>query len=290
MNYVLTLVADRAATTLDAATVAEIADAIRAGPAEILSPGEAVDLPCPAPPPPAAIAALLGARPIDVFCLPSTGRRKRLLAADMDSTIITCEVIDELAAEAGICAEIAAITARSMAGEIDFATALRDRVARLHDTRLTALERVADRLRATEGARELIATMRAHGAVTALISGGFTFFTARIAADLGFAAHFANRLHDDGQVLTGTVAEPVLDRNAKERILRELAQRHAIPLAETMAIGDGANDLAMLATAGLGIAFHAKPVVADAARARITHGTLRAALFAQGYRLSEFRE
>ena len=290
MNYVLTLVADRAATTLDAATIAELADAASAGPAEILSPGEAADLPCPAPVPPAVIAALLGARPIDAFCLPSTGRRKRLLTADMDSTIITAEVIDELAAEAGIGAEIAAITARSMKGEIDFGTALRDRVARLRGTPLAALDRVAARLRPSAGARELIATMRAHGAITALVSGGFTYFTARIAEHLGFSAHFANQLENDGATLTGTVTEPVLDRDAKERILRTLAAQHAIPLAETMAIGDGANDLAMLQTAGLGIAFRAKPVVANAARARITHATLRAALFAQGYRISEFRE
>ncbi len=290
MNYVLTLVADREATTIDPGTLAALRDAARAGPPESLAPGEAVDLPCPAPPAQEALAAALGARPIDVFCLPAAGRRKRLLTADMDSTIITAEVIDELAAEAGIGAEIAAITARSMEGEIDFGEALRARVARLRGTRLAALDRVAARLRCTEGARELIATMRAHGAVTALVSGGFTYFTARIAERLGFAAHFANHLRDDGETLTGTVAEPVLDRDAKARILRELAAAHAIPLAATMAIGDGANDLAMLATAGLGIAFRAKPVVAEAARARITHTSLRAALFAQGYRLAEFRE
>ena len=290
MNYVLTLVADRTRTSLDAATIAAVSDAITAGPPDILAPGEAADLPCPAPPSPETLAAILGARPIDAFCLPAKGRRKRLLTADMDSTIITAEVIDELAAEAGIGAEIAAITARSMAGEIDFADALRARVARLGGTRLIALDRVAARLRSTEGARELIATMRAEGAVTALVSGGFSYFTAQIAERLGFSAHFANHLQDDGAALTGAVAEPVLDRDAKARILRQLAASHAIPLAATMAIGDGANDLAMLKTAGLGIAFRAKPVVAQAAEARITHGSLRAALFAQGYHLSEFRE
>ncbi len=290
MNYVLTLVADRTRTSLDAATIAAVADAITAGRPDILAPGEAADLPCPAPPSPETLAAILGARPIDAFCLPAEGRRKRLLTADMDSTIITAEVIDELAAEAGIGAEIAAITARSMAGEIDFADALRARVARLGGTRLAALDRVAARLRSTEGARELIATMRAAGAVTALVSGGFSYFTARIAARLGFSAHFANHLQDDGATLTGAVAEPVLDRDAKARILRQLAASHAIPLAATMAIGDGANDLDMLKTAGLGIAFRAKPVVAEAAQARITHGSLRAALFAQGYHLAEFRE
>ncbi len=290
MNTVLTLVARRDATILDPGTLTALRDAARAGPPAILSPGEAADLPCPAPPPPEALAAILGARPIDVFCLPATGRRKRLLTADMDSTIITAEVIDELAAEAGIGAEIAAITARSMEGKIDFGEALRARVARLRGTRLAALDRVAARLCCTEGARELIATMRANGAVTALVSGGFTYFTTRIAECLGFTAHFANHLQDDGETLTGTVAEPVLDRDAKARILRELAAAHAIPLADTMAIGDGANDLAMLKTAGLGIAFRAKPAVAAAAEARITHGTLRVALFAQGYRRDEFRE
>jgi phosphoserine phosphatase len=290
MNYVLTLVADREATTLDPGTLAAIRDIAAAGPPEILSPGEAADLPCPAPPAEEALAAALAERPIDVFCLPARGRRKRLLTADMDSTIITAEVIDELAAEAGIGGEIAAITARSMAGEIDFGEALRARVARLSGTRLAALDRVAARLRCTEGARTLIATMRAHGAVTALVSGGFTYFTARIAACLGFTAHFANQLQDDGEALTGAVAEPVLDRDAKARILRELAEKHAIPLAATMAIGDGANDLGMLATAGLGIAFRAKPMVAEAARTRITHTSLRAALFAQGYHVTEFHD
>uniref|UniRef100_A0A8J4H8X8 Phosphoserine phosphatase n=1 Tax=Acidicaldus sp. TaxID=1872105 RepID=A0A8J4H8X8_9PROT len=287
MSYTLTLVAARAATTLDQGTIIAARDAARAGPPDMLSPAEAVDLPCASPPDPAALAGILGDRPIDVFCLPAEGRRKRLLTADMDSTIIDREVVDELAAEAGVGEKVAAITARSMAGEIDFATSLRGRVAMLRGLDRAALDRVAARLQLTEGARELIATMRAHGAITALVSGGFTFFTERIRAAIGFSHDFANRLEDDGTTLTGGVVEPVLDRCAKERILRELAAQNAIPLSATMAIGDGANDLGMLRAAGLGIAFHAKPLVATAARLAIRYGSLRAALFAQGYRLED---
>jgi phosphoserine phosphatase len=281
------VVADRPATTLDQGTIIAARDAARAGPPDMLSPGEAVDLPCASPPDPAALTGILGDRPIDVFCLPAEGRRKRLLTADMDSTIIDREVVDELAAEAGVGEKVAAITARSMAGEIDFATSLRARVAMLRGLDRAALDRVAARLQLTEGARELIATMRAHGAITALVSGGFTFFTERIRAALGFSHDFANRLEDDGTTLTGGIVEPVLDRCAKERILRELAAQNAIPLSATMAIGDGANDLGMLRAAGLGIAFHAKPLVATAARLAIRYGSLRAALFAQGYRLED---
>jgi len=222
-----------------------------------------------------------------VFFLPRAGRRKRLLTADMDSTIIDREVIDELALEAGIGEAVAAITARSMRGEIDFATALRERVAHLRGLAEAALERVATRIRFNPGARELIATMRAHGAVTALVSGGFTDFSARIAEAAGFHHHFANVLRRAGGVLTGEVEEPILDREAKARILAELSARHRIPREATMAIGDGANDLAMLEQAGLGIAYRAKPVVAERAAQRIRHATLRAALFIQGYRAAE---
>ena len=142
-------------------------------------------------------------------------------------------------------------------------------------------------MRLTEGARELVATMRAHGAVAALVSGGFTFFTARVAELAGFDAHFGNRLLDDGRTLTGEVGEPILDRDAKLTALRGLAREHGLKMADTLAVGDGANALAMLREAGLGVAFHAKPVVAAEARARVDHGNLRALLFAQGYRASE---
>jgi len=171
-----------------------------------------------------------------------------------------------------------------MNGEVDFATALRERVAMLRGLSLDALERTWSATCMTAGAAELVATMRAHGAVTALVSGGFTWFTARVAERLGFDVHRANRLIDDGVALTGAVGEPILDRHAKLAELHRLAEAHGIPLALTLAVGDGANDLDMLREAGLGVAFHAKPIVAQAARARVTFGNLRALLFAQGYR------
>jgi len=211
------------------------------------------------------------------------------LVADMDSTIVTSETLDELAAYAGIQAEIVAITKRSMNGEIDFATALRERVGMLKGLHLDALEKTWEKTKLTPGARELVATMRAHNATTALVSGGFTFFTGRVAEKIGFHVHRANVLIDDGAALTGDVGEPILDRFSKLEILEELAAERRLKLSATLAVGDGANDLDMLAAAGLGVAFHAKPIVAAKAKARIEYGNLRALLFAQGYKASEFR-
>jgi len=296
--HVLTLVADPDAAPLTPALLARVREAVSGGPPDVLAPGEAADILLPrAPPGPSqpdplratldrARAALEGA-PIDVLALPATGRRKRLLIADMDSTIVTGETLDELADFAGLKAEIAAITARSMNGEIDFAAALRERVGMLKGLDIAALEATWARVRLSPGAAELVATMRAHGAVTALVSGGFTFFTGRVAARVGFDLHRSNVLEHDGAVLTGTVAEPILDRDAKRATLRALRAEHGLAPAETLAVGDGANDLAMLREAGLGIAFHAKPVVAAEARARVDHTGLRALLFAQGYRAGE---
>lgn len=232
-------------------------------------------------------AALEGA-PVDSLCVKTRGRRKAVLVADMDSTIVTSETLDELAGEAGIKNRIAAITARSMNGEIDFATGLRERVAMLKGLDLAALERTWRGTAIMPGARELVATMRAHGAMTALVSGGFSYFTARVAAELGFDVHRANTLLDDGLRLTGAVAEPVLDRDAKLAVLHELAQKRGVKLAATMAVGDGANDLRMLAEAGFGVAYHAKPVVAAAAKLQVRHADLRALLFVQGYRHEVF--
>jgi phosphoserine phosphatase len=206
----------------------------------------------------------------------------------MDSTIVTSETLDELAAEAGLKDAIAAITQRSMNGEIDFAEALRARVGMLKGLPLTALARTWAATNVTNGAAELVATMRANGAITALVSGGFTYFTGRVAALLGFDLHRANTLIDDGATLTGKVGEPILDRHAKRQTLLELTSTHDIPLTQTLAVGDGANDLDMLQTAGLGVAFHAKHIVAQATRAKVKHGNLRALLFAQGYRADEF--
>jgi phosphoserine phosphatase len=175
-----------------------------------------------------------------------------------------------------------------MNGELDFKAALRERVAMLKGLPITALEQTWERVRLTPGATELVATMRVCGAMTALVSGGFTFFTGRVAALAGFDIHRSNVLLDDGVVLAGMVAEPILDRHAKVATLRELAAGRALPLSAALAVGDGANDLDMLAVAGLGVAFHAKPIVAVAARARVDHADLRALLFAQGYRVGEF--
>jgi phosphoserine phosphatase len=236
------------------------------------------------------IARALEGAPVDAIATRTRNRRKGLLIADMDSTIVTSETLDELAGYAGLGQEIAAITKRSMNGEIDFAEALRLRVGMLKGLRLDALEKTWAKTRLTEGARELVATMRAHNATTALVSGGFTFFTARVAERLGFHLHRANTLLDDGAALTGEVGQPILDRDAKLATLRELAAARGLKLSATLAVGDGANDLAMLQEAGLGVAFHAKPIVAAAARARVEHGNLRALLFAQGYRLAEFSE
>jgi phosphoserine phosphatase len=285
--YVLTLIADPERTPLTPSLLARVREASGGEAPVILSPGEAADIPLPEPPAPAALRAALEGAPVDAIAQPAEGRRKRLLIADMDSTIVTGETLDELADFAGLKAEIAAITRRSMNGELDFAAALRERVGMLRGLKLEALEATWARVRLTPGARELVATMRAHGAVTALVSGGFTFFTSRVAALVGFDLHRSNVLEHDGTALTGTVAEPILDRDAKLATLRALRAEHGLAPEETLAVGDGANDLAMLREAGLGVAYRAKPVVAAEARARVEHTSLRALLFAQGYRSDE---
>jgi len=288
MPQMLTLVANRDATSLTRSLIAHVREVAGGGIVTILSPDEAVDIACASPPDLNNIRHALGGSPIDAIATPSENRRKRLLIADMDSTIVTGETLDELAAYAGLGDKIAAITARAMNGELDFKDALRERVGMLKGLSVDALERTWRAVRLTPGAPELVATMKAHGAFTALISGGFTFFTSRVAALAGFDMHRSNNLLDDGATLTGKVAEPILDRHTKLATLRELAEQRDLPLSATMATGDGANDLDMLLAAGLGVAFHAKPIVAAAARARVDHANLRALLFAQGYPASAF--
>lgn len=285
--HVLTLIAPQGAAALTPALIARVAEAGRGGPPQILSDGEAVDIPVPVAPDAALIHAALDAAPVDAVVTPAEGRRKRLLIADMDSTIVTTETLDELAAHAGLQDQVAAITRRSMNGEIDFADALRERVGLLRGLPLDALARTWEATALMSGAAELVATMRAHGAVTALVSGGFTYFTGRVAARLGFDEHRANTLLDDGAALTGRVGEPILDRAAKLDALRELAGARGLAMGECLAVGDGANDLAMIRAAGLGVAFHAKPIVSAEAQARIEHCGLRALLFIQGYRAAE---
>jgi phosphoserine phosphatase len=256
----------------------------------VLSAGEAADIPLSVPLDHAALVAALEDAPIDAILTKARGRRKAVLIADMDSTIITGETLDELAGFAGVGATIAAITRRAMNGELDFKAALRERVAMLKGLDLGALEKTWRRVQLTAGARELVATMRARGALTALVSGGFTCFTAKVAAELGFEVHRSNVLLDDGAALTGEVGEPIQDRDSKLAALTELAAQRGVKLHATLAVGDGANDLDMLRAAGLGIAFHAKPVVAKEARAKVDHANLRALLFAQGYPASAFAE
>ena len=288
MHYILTLVANREATTLTPAIVNRVRDALRAGMPVILSPGEAADIPLTAAPDMDLVRTALDGAPVDAILVRPRGRRKGLLIADMDSTIITSETLDELADIAGIGEKIAAITARAMNGEIDFKEALRERVGMLKGLSIDALDQTWERIRLTPGAAELVATMRSRGALTALVSGGFTFFTGRVAAQVGFDLHRSNELlHADGKLL-GTVGEPILDRGAKLDALRDLAAERGVQLKATLAVGDGANDLDMLREAGLGVAYHAKPIVAAEARAKVDHADLRALLFAQGYRDSEF--
>jgi len=236
----------------------------------------------------AAARALAVGKALDINVVPAERRRKMLLVADMDSTIIGCECLDELADMAGLKPQIAAITARAMQGEIAFEPALRQRVAMLKGLPLSALERTwHERVRFNPGAKALAATMKRHGARMLLVSGGFTYFTERVAAEAGFEEHLANTLLDDGQALTGEVAEPILGREAKLAALEYEVKKLGIDFADALAVGDGANDLAMIARAGLGVAYHAKPVVAEAAAARIDHHDLTALLYLQGYRDDE---
>jgi phosphoserine phosphatase len=227
--------------------------------------------------------------PVDIVVQPVASRRKKLLVADMDSTVIGQECIDELADFAGLKGKVALITERAMRGEIEFEPALRERVALLKGLPASVVDRVlAERITLDPGAKLLVATMRANGARAILVSGGFTSFVDRIRTMVGFDESYANRLIETDGNLAGEVEEPILGRAAKLATLEDAIIRLDLDASETLAVGDGANDLAMLGRAGLGIAYHAKPKVAEAADARIDHNDLTALLFAQGYRRSEF--
>ena len=234
-------------------------------------------------------AAAVAELPVDWALTPVEGRRKKLLIADMDSTIINVECLDELAEFAGLKPEIAAITERAMRGELDFEAALRERVGMLKGLDLSALQLCYDeRVRLNPGAEVMVKTMARHGARCVLVSGGFTFFTSRVAALAGFHDNRANTLKDDGKALTGAVGMPILGREAKLATLQEEAAKIGVGAADAIALGDGANDLAMIKEAGLGIAYRAKPIVAAEAHTKIDYSDLRAVLFFQGYRAEEF--
>jgi phosphoserine phosphatase len=227
--------------------------------------------------------------PVDIVVQPAAGRRKKLFLADMDSTMIGQECIDELAAFVGLKEHVAAITERAMRGEIAFEPALRERVALLKGLPVTVVDEViAKHITLTPGGRTLVQTMRKHGGYTALVSGGFTLFTGRIAKMIGFDETRANTLTLDTGKLTGMVDEPIFGRETKRATLIELRDRLGLAKDDTMATGDGANDLDMIAEAGLGVAFHAKPKVAEAAAVRIDHNDLTALLYVQGYKADEF--
>lgn len=238
-----------------------------------------------------ALADLLADAAVDVNIVDAgPRRRKRLLIADMDSTIIEQECIDEMADMVGVKPAIAAITDRAMRGELDFEAALTERVMRLRGLTEEDLARVyEDRVTLMTGARTLLATMRANGAFTALVSGGFTFFASRVAARAGFQASHANELEIMDGRMTGCVFEPILGREAKLATLQRYTLERNLEPADTLAVGDGANDLAMIQAAGLGVAYRAKPIVAAAAQTSIRHGDLTALLYLQGYVREEFK-
>ena len=274
--------------------VAEAADALRrawdGGTLRWLAPGVAAEFALPREPEDLCNRwAGLQDAGIDLAVQPRAGRRKRLLIADMDSTMIEQECIDELADLAGIGPQVAEITARAMNGELEFEGALRARVALLAGLDSAVIARVlAERITYTPGGRALVATMRAHGARAVLVSGGFTAFTTAVAAALGFDEHRANELEVADGRLVGRVAEPILGRAAKLAALEEITARDGLTPADALAVGDGANDLAMLQRAGMGVALHAKPAVATRCRLRVNHGDLTALLYLQGYAREDF--
>lgn len=294
MSHVLVIVASD--TPLTAGHLAEIeGQATRsgitiAGTPGWLRPHHAAEIPIAGKADMTQILALrhcLAKNKIDIFCVPEKKRRKKLLLADMDSTIVTTETLDEIAAFAGLKEKVAVITEQAMRGEIDFKGALKERVAMLTGLPEDTLQKVLAQIELTPGADILVPVMAQAGATCVLVSGGFTTFTSRIAKKAGFAHHHGNVLEIKDGKLTGTVADPILDKEEKCRLLDDYRKKLGISVADTMAIGDGANDLPMLLEAGLGIGFHPKPVLRESLENCIIHGDLTAALYIQGYRHEE---
>lgn len=295
MEFVLTLIAAHDGE-LEDAIVADVRGALNAlgaetGSPEWLCPGTACDLGFERIVPDQAEAAartVTGDAAIDLVAQPTEGRRKRLLIADMDSTIVTSESLDHVARRAGVEEVIAEITRRTMNGEFEFEESLRRRVAMLEGLLESVLEDAYAEIELTPGATVVPRTMAANGAHTALISGGFDYFTSRVAERCGFQTSRANRFEVAAGKLTGKVVEPVLGRDAKYRTLVELATQHGLPLADVLTVGDGANDIDMITAAGLGVAFRGKPILRAAARAKLDHVDLTGLLYLQGYRREDF--
>jgi len=288
--FVVTLLTDPETPVLERVTVESLRDAWAGGKARWLDPGVAAEFDLDAFPGNRwQVWESLQALRIDMVVQKAEGRKKRLLIADMDSTMIRQECIDELADEAGVGARVAEITARAMNGELDFEGALRERVGLLKGLPEEVIARVLrDRITLMPGGEVLLTTMKAQGAHAALVSGGFTAFTAAVAEQLGFDENRANALHVADGLLAGTVAEPILGKEAKLLALQEITARLGISPAEAIAVGDGANDLPMLLAAGTGVALHAKPRVQAECEVRVNHGDLTALLYLQGYSRDEF--
>jgi phosphoserine phosphatase len=252
-----------------------------------LSKGEAAEFPAPGNLD--ELRRTLAHLPIDANLVPRTNRRKRLLIADMDSTMIQQECIDELGIVAGLGDQIKGITGRAMRGEIDFADALKERVGLMAGLEAKVIDAVVrERITLMPGGRTLVTTMKAQGAYTALVSGGFRQFTSKVASLIGFHTNQANDLIIENGKLTGKVAEPFLGKDAKLAALNHLCLVNGLTVADAIAVGDGANDIPMLQAAGMGVALHAKPKVQEAAALRINHGDLTALLYLQGYKKAEF--
>ncbi|MEM6463814.1 MAG: phosphoserine phosphatase SerB [Pseudomonadota bacterium] len=294
MPLVATLITDPSNPLLSQALAADASGDMASGRPDWLATGIACDVPLKegvaGDDARAAMADALGGQPVDIVVQEAVGRAKDLLIADMDSTMIDQECVDELAAQAGVYEKVAGITKRAMNGEIEFEAAMRERVALLAGLELATIGNVIEnRITLAAGGRTTVATMKASGAYTALVSGGFTAFTDPISEMLGFDENRANVLGKRDGKLDGTVAEPVLGQQAKVNALNELCASRGISVNEAIAVGDGANDLGMLELAGSGVAMHAKPVVSARARMRIDHGDLTALLYIQGYRRDQFR-
>lgn len=288
--FIVTLLTNPETPKLDRVAVESLRNAWGGGDAVWLDPGVAAEFALEAMP--ANLWEVwdgFQAMGIDLAVQPAMGRKKRMLIADMDSTMIQQECIDELADEAGVGPYVAGITARAMNGELEFDAALRARVGLLRGLDEAVIARVIrKRITLMPGGRALVATMRGNGGYAALVSGGFTAFTGAIAEVLGFDENRANTLLVEDGRLTGAVAEPILGRAAKVQALEEISARLGISPADAVAVGDGANDLGMLGLAGMGVALHAKPSVQAECAVRVNHGDLTALLYLQGYRREEF--